>query len=647
MEIGVTRIYTDIQTPLMQQLVMKKLLFILTGFCLFTHIALADVRNALVIGNGEYEQVGALDNPTNDAKLMAETLRSLDFNVIEVINASQIDMKRAVRDFGTRLNEAGREGVGLFYYAGHGVQVGGANYIIPVDAKIQGEGDVDIEAVNANSVLSMMEYSNARLSFVILDACRNNPYSRGFRSAARGLAKMNAPTGSFIAYATSPGDVAVDGDGNNSPYTAALVANMEEPGVPIEKMFRNVRNQVRSITDNRQTPWESSSLIGDDFYFKTKVEIANKPSGQEVTVSTELVPADPAASSDGVNVTPPAAAMQPLVIRNDSSVELLFWESVNDSKNPALIQAYLNKYPEGIFVELARLKLEALATKKPVEPAPAKPVTQVVVSKVPTADTSPTPSVDKPSTPVTLAAVSKSSSSGNVLRKKLDQCAAHIRAKRLTTGAGGNALDCYRDVLDTDPGNKEALSGLVAIEDKYAQWASTSIESGNLERAARNIRKLRAVNEEHPKLIELEDNLDAASAAFDQPAAKPKQEPVKVAAAQPVKKSAPAPAPAPASGSNEKCDKMLAAGNLTGRGSSNAFNCYKAMLANNSGDIAAKEGLEKVELALVEEFDEEIKEKSLQMAKSTLSELRRANPRSKHLRKMKMRYEELKMEMRW
>lgn len=360
-------------------------------------------------------------------------------------------------------------------------------------------------------------------------------------------------------------------------------------------------------------------------------------------MSTELVPVDPGTTSEGVNVTPPAAAVQPLVIRNDSGAELLFWESVNDTRNPALIQAYLNKYPEGIFVELARLKLEALAASKSVASAPPKKVTQVVVSKAPAAAQPAAPAAKKPTAPATLAAVNKSSDSGNVVRKKLDQCAAHIRAKRLTTGAGGNALDCYRGVLDADPGNKEALSGLVAIEDKYAQWASTSIDRGNLERAARNIRKLRAVNEEHPKLIELEDDLDAASAAFDQPPVKPKQEPVKVAATpnKPAKKSV------PASSANDKCDKMLAAGNLTGRGSSNAYSCYKAVLANNSGDASAREGLEKVELALVEEFNEEIKEKSLKMAKSTLSELKRANPRSKHLRKMKFRYEELKMEMRW
>lgn len=627
---------------------MKTLILSLLGFALCSSLAAADVRNALVIGNGAYEAVGSLDNPTNDAKLMAATLRDLDFNVIEVINASQIEMKRAVRDFGSRLNEAGREGVGLFYYAGHGLQVGGANYIIPVDAKIDSAGDVDIEAINANSVLSMMEYSNARLSFVVLDACRNNPYSRGFRSATRGLAKMNAPTGSFIAYATSPGDVAVDGDGENSPYTASLVSAMQEPGIPIEKMFRNVRNEVRSITDNRQTPWESSSLIGDDFYFKTRIEIADKPTGQEITVTTEKVPLENGQGTAAVSVNPPAAAMQPLVIRNDSNIELMFWESVKDARNPALLEAYVNKYPEGIFVELARLKIEAVGASQAQSLAAAAATaqtsakaTEVVVSKTPAQPVkAPEPE------PVKLAVVNNAPKTDNTVAKKLKECAGHVRAKRLTTGAGGNALDCYRVVLDKDPGNAKAMEGLSTIENKYTQWASSSLDQGNLERAARNIRKLRSVNGDNPQLVMLEDRLDAMMEEQEQEQNKvqeqqsaPKQK-TQVASAQPAK-------PAGSAGGLKKCDQFLAAGNLTGRGASNAYNCYQAALASNKGNEAAREGLAKVELALYKEFTDEVSDKSLNMAKGTLNELRRANPRSKHLRKMNFKYEELKMEMRW
>ena len=222
--------------------------------------------------------------------------------------------------------------VGLFFYAGHGVQVKGANYIIPVDAHIDKEGDVDIEAIDANSVMAMMEHSGAGLNFVILDACRNNPFSRGFRSATRGLAEMGAPTGSFIAYATSPGDVAADGEGSNSPYTMALTKAMLKPGISVERMFRNVRNDVRAMTNNDQTPWESSSLIGDDFFFNT-------------------------AATPAIGATADTTTVQ----QNFLTPEMLFWQSIQNSTEPAMFEAYLSQYPTGSFAALARFKLNTLS----------------------------------------------------------------------------------------------------------------------------------------------------------------------------------------------------------------------------------------------------------------------------------------------
>lgn len=223
-------------------------------------------RVALVIGNGNYKSASALRNPPNDAKLMARTLRGLGFKVIEEIDATQKQMKRAVRTFIDTVERGGGDSVALFYYAGHGVQVSGRNYLIPVDARIDGEADVDIESVEANSILRAMEFARARVNFVILDACRNNPFARSFRSSARGLARMDSPKGSLIAYATSPGDVAADGTGENSPYTLALTTAMTDR-VPVERMFRDVRNKVMAVTADKQVPWESSSLIGGDFYF--------------------------------------------------------------------------------------------------------------------------------------------------------------------------------------------------------------------------------------------------------------------------------------------------------------------------------------------------------------------------------------------
>ncbi|WP_167730330.1 caspase domain-containing protein [Terasakiella sp. SH-1] len=223
-------------------------------------------RIALVIGNSDY-RISPLRNPVNDARLMSKTLRSLGFDVIHEENATQRKIKRALNHFGDRLEKAGRRAVGLFYYAGHGVQVSGRNYLIPIQANIQNEKDVDVEAVAVDGALIAMEYARNDLNVVILDACRNNPYRSGFRSANRGLALIDAPRGSLIAYSTSPGKVAADGSGLNSPYTTAVVKAMSDKGVAIERMFRNVRNQVMQMTNQQQVPWEASSLVGGDFYF--------------------------------------------------------------------------------------------------------------------------------------------------------------------------------------------------------------------------------------------------------------------------------------------------------------------------------------------------------------------------------------------
>lgn len=610
---------------------MRILLLTISLFCASITSVFAEIRNALVIGNGSYQQVGALSNPTNDAALMSSTLKGLGFNVIEVIDATQVEMKRAVRDFGTALNTAGREGIGLFYYAGHGVQVGGANYIIPVDAVIDKEGDVDIEAINANSVLSMMEFSSARLSFVILDACRNNPYSRGFRSSTRGLAKMNAPTGSMIAYATSPGDVAVDGAGKNSPYTASLVSAMTESGVPIEKMFRNVRNDVRSMTNNKQTPWESSSLIGDDFYFNTTVEVTNTQTGQEITVTTEALP-----KSEGEVDTAIAASststIQPVVIKNDNNIELIFWGSVKDSKNPAVLQAYINKYPDGIFVELAKLKIDALeaqATPKQVQSA-----TEVAVTATPKAESK----IVAATKPIKLAAVND-----DPLREKLNQCEAHFNANRLTTGKGGNALDCFSEVLQRQVGNTQAMRGLVKIEQRYADWARRDISRGNIKRATRNINKLRSVNEDNAVLEALEASLDELI----------EQQQVLTESLQPapvVKVAStadPLPANAPVN-NTARCDGLLDAGRLLGRGEKNALSCYRAVMAEDPDNSEALKGIRKIEDALFEEFTYNVEtDKSVRLAEGKMRDMRRVNPDSKYMRKMRRLYDELKMEMRW
>jgi hypothetical protein len=218
-----------------------------------------EARHALVIGNSAY-RASPLRNPVNDARATANALAQSGFSVTLLEDATQAAMLRAVRSLGDRL---ARGGVGLFYYAGHGVQVKGRNYLIPVNADIAREYEIEFGAVDVNLVLAMMDSAKNALNIVILDACRNNPFARSFRSVQNGLAQMDAPTGSFIAFATAPGSVASDGDGANGVYTKHLLAEIAKPGVPIELMFKQVRNGVMRETNGAQTPWESSSLRGE------------------------------------------------------------------------------------------------------------------------------------------------------------------------------------------------------------------------------------------------------------------------------------------------------------------------------------------------------------------------------------------------
>jgi hypothetical protein len=230
--------------------------------------AAAEKRVALVIGNNAYEDLGRLNNPVNDAKLIARSLRKLGFDVGEHTDLDQNAMKRAIQDFGRRIEGAGRDTVGLFYYAGHGVEVNGTNYLLPIRVRIQRQADVEIEAVDAGVVLRQMENAGSRVNIMILDACRNNPLPRGLRSSMGGLTIMDAPSGSLIAYSTSPKSVSVDGTGENSPYTEALAKAMAEPGLAAEEVFRQVRVRVLEATRGDQRPWESSSLT-KAFYFSS------------------------------------------------------------------------------------------------------------------------------------------------------------------------------------------------------------------------------------------------------------------------------------------------------------------------------------------------------------------------------------------
>ena len=253
-------------------------------FSIIPNLAFASKRIALVIGNKDYK-VGALKNPVNDANAVARVLRACNFEVILKTNADHRTMESAIRDFGKRLEKSS---TGLFYYAGHGMQVDGVNYLIPIGAQIESNADVKFETVNAGLVLAKMKDARNALNIIILDACRNNPFRSFFRSLTPGLARMSPPPGSLIAYATAPGKVAYDGGGKNSAYTKHLVLNMQKPGLIIEEILKNVRIAVLAETSGKQIPWESSSLTGNFYFFPAKNK--NTPAPSLPAAKTILIP---------------------------------------------------------------------------------------------------------------------------------------------------------------------------------------------------------------------------------------------------------------------------------------------------------------------------------------------------------------------
>ena len=240
-------------------------------------------RVALVIGNSSYLS-SPLKNPANDAHVMAASLRRLGFEVEEKTNLSYLEMNKAVESFGKKLRSGG---VGMFYYAGHGMQVGGANYLIPVDAQIEDENEVRFKAVDAGLVLAKMEQAKSDVNLVVLDACRDNPFSRSFRSASHGLASIDAPNGTFIAYATAPGKTAADGDGKNGLYTSELVKVLETPGIPLEQVFKRTLKAVREKSGSKQTPWVASNLEGE-FYFIQPSSMTERPTLSPPTRADEM-----------------------------------------------------------------------------------------------------------------------------------------------------------------------------------------------------------------------------------------------------------------------------------------------------------------------------------------------------------------------
>jgi hypothetical protein len=295
--------------------------------------AFADKRVALTIGNSAYKNVPQLSNPVRDAAAVAALLRGSGFDVVEArTNLGVAEMRRAVSDFSDMVSDAD---IAVVYYAGHGIEVDGSNYMIPVDAVLKRDIDVDDEAVSLDRILRILDPVK-RLRLVILDACRDSPFANsmkrtlGTRAVTRGLAKVEpSSSDTLIAYSAKAGSVASDGDGPNSPFTAALLKHIATPGLDLRLAFGRVRDEVMKTTKNRQEPFVYGSLGGS-------------------TVS--LVPGSEKPSADSA---------EPL---DEARLELAFWETIKNEKNPQLFQAYLNRYPKGAFADIATIILQQQKT---------------------------------------------------------------------------------------------------------------------------------------------------------------------------------------------------------------------------------------------------------------------------------------------
>ena len=322
---------------------MRLLIIALSIIGLFasSNVAKADRRVAFVVGNGAYKNVAQLPNPPVDAKSMAGVLRNVGFEVVEGTDLTRDQMTERLLEFGKKAQGAD---VAVFFYAGHGIAIDGVNNLLPVDADIKSEMDVKLGSAIKIDVTLDQTMSDAKVKLVFLDACRDNPFAKKIRASATsrsvnvqtGLAEMKSGEGTLIAFATGPGQTALDGQaGTNSPFTRALMANITKPGVEIQQAMTQVRAQVNEETDKGQLPWDHTNLIG--------------------SVYLNPVAAPAAAAVAEAPNTPVSTASS-----TASEVEVEFWRSVRESNKPEELNAYLTSYPNGQFKSLALARIASL-----------------------------------------------------------------------------------------------------------------------------------------------------------------------------------------------------------------------------------------------------------------------------------------------
>ncbi len=453
-------------------------------------------RVALVIGNSNY-RIGFLPNPHNDAEDMEKMLKQYGFSVIHKQDLNHRDMKTAIRTFKQGISP---NGISLFYYAGHGMQIDGHNYLVPLGADIEGAEDVEYNAVDAQWVVKSMNKAGSRVNIVILDACRNNPF-RGFFRSQEGLAAMYAPDGTIISYATALGKKAADGNKRNGLYTEKLLAAIQMPGLPLEKVFKQTATEVKRVSGGQQVPWVSTSLTGKDFCFS--------PCQKQITsVSPET--STSALLSSEIQQLLQICQRHFKAYRLTSGrggTALACYENVlkKDPTNEAAVTGiekietrYITWIKRALERKQTRRAKRYLASLRLVNPeSPQLADFEMQLNPVPV----PIPVTPNQSIPVEKPSIAKE------IDRLLAICKRYYEADRLTVGQGGTALSCYRDVLEKDADNAAAQVGLRKIEERYVILVNNALGSGNRYKAEQYLERIAQVNPNSSYLAELKERL--------------------------------------------------------------------------------------------------------------------------------------------
>jgi len=341
--------------------------------------SIGEPRVALVIGNSNYQSAPKLANPGHDAQSMAQLLNSAGFEVTEAVDLTRNDMVKVVQDFSAKVAARGPKTVAMIYYAGHGVQLAGENYLLPVDAKISTPADLDGNSLRLVDLMGTLESIPSRMRIVVLDACRNNPFP-GVNDAGRGLAIVDAPNGSIVGYSTAPGMEAQDGDSDHSPYTRSFLQRAREPNLPIEQLFKRVRLDVNNATEGRQTPWESSSLTSEFYFFgDTAMAAARAPDRSPIIQTASNLPsrsvrqaydyvlseASPDYYEEFIRLYPRDPLCDRIRHLLGNWLEATAWHKAVMANSPAVYKAFHDSYANSPYAQTA-LKLQAQPRAMPL-----------------------------------------------------------------------------------------------------------------------------------------------------------------------------------------------------------------------------------------------------------------------------------------